>query len=35
MRRLALVFFLLATGSALAEPSLTISCEDPLFAKDS
>lgn len=35
MHRFAVAVFLLTTGSALAEPSLTISCEDRLFAKDS
>jgi hypothetical protein len=35
VRRLAIAFFLLATGLARAEPALTISCEDKLFAKDS
>ena len=33
MHRILTAFFLL-TGSAFAEPALTISCEDPLFAKD-
>jgi len=35
MHRLAIAFLLLTTDAARAEPALTISCEDPLFAKDS
>jgi hypothetical protein len=35
MPRLAIAFFLLTTGSAVAEPALMISCEDKIFAKDS
>jgi len=35
MRRLAIAFVLLGTSLARAEPALTISCEDRLFAKDS
>jgi len=35
MHRLAIAFLLLTAGVAHAEPALTISCEDTLFAKDS
>jgi hypothetical protein len=35
MHRLAIASLLLTTGLARAEPALTISCEDRLFAKDS
>ena len=35
MHRLAIAFLLLTTGVARAEPALTVSCEDALFAKDS
>jgi hypothetical protein len=35
MHRIAVAIFLLTTVSALAEPALTISCEDKLFAEDS
>jgi hypothetical protein len=35
MHRTAIVFwFLLVSRAAFAEPALTVSCEDPVFAKD-
>jgi hypothetical protein len=35
MHRFVVALFLLTSGTAFAEPSLTVSCEDALFAKDS